>query len=259
MLSVIGDIVYHPWAWPREIPDMSSEPAEGPSGHATDLRKEMPDMPRAARTLRGDMSASRTYQVRTYGCQMNMHDSERLAGLLEEAGYQRAPGRGRTRTSWCSTRARSGRTRTTGCTATWATCCRSSSPGRACRSRWAAAWRRRTGPASRGGRPGWTWCSARTTSARCRPCWNAPVSSRPAQVEIVESLERFPSVLPARRESTLLGLGGDLGRLQQHLHVLHRAQPARPGGGPPAGRRAGRDPRRWSPTAWSRSPCSGRT
>jgi tRNA-2-methylthio-N6-dimethylallyladenosine synthase len=37
------------------------------------------------------MSASRTYQIRTYGCQMNMHDSERLAGLLEDAGYQRAP------------------------------------------------------------------------------------------------------------------------------------------------------------------------
>lgn len=32
----------------------------------------------------------RTYQVRTYGCQMNVHDSERLAGLLETAGYVRA-------------------------------------------------------------------------------------------------------------------------------------------------------------------------
>ncbi len=29
----------------------------------------------------------RTYQVRTYGCQMNVHDSERLSGLLEDAGY----------------------------------------------------------------------------------------------------------------------------------------------------------------------------
>ncbi|MCY7372901.1 MAG: tRNA (N6-isopentenyl adenosine(37)-C2)-methylthiotransferase MiaB [Spirochaetaceae bacterium] len=32
----------------------------------------------------------RTYQVRTHGCQMNVHDSERLAGLLEQAGYVRA-------------------------------------------------------------------------------------------------------------------------------------------------------------------------
>ncbi|HET8583224.1 MAG TPA: tRNA (N6-isopentenyl adenosine(37)-C2)-methylthiotransferase MiaB [Jatrophihabitans sp.] len=29
----------------------------------------------------------RTYEIRTYGCQMNVHDSERLAGLLEDAGY----------------------------------------------------------------------------------------------------------------------------------------------------------------------------
>ena len=32
----------------------------------------------------------RTYDVRTHGCQMNVHDSERLAGLLEQAGYERA-------------------------------------------------------------------------------------------------------------------------------------------------------------------------
>ncbi|WP_053206724.1 tRNA (N6-isopentenyl adenosine(37)-C2)-methylthiotransferase MiaB [Jiangella muralis] len=33
---------------------------------------------------------ARTYEVRTYGCQMNVHDSERLSGLLEDAGYARA-------------------------------------------------------------------------------------------------------------------------------------------------------------------------
>ncbi len=31
--------------------------------------------------------APRTYEVVTYGCQMNVHDSERIAGLLDEAGY----------------------------------------------------------------------------------------------------------------------------------------------------------------------------
>src|SRR5689334_10217702 len=39
-----------------------------------------------------DMNAARTYEIRTYGCQMNFHDSERLSGLLEQSGYQRAPG-----------------------------------------------------------------------------------------------------------------------------------------------------------------------
>ena len=29
----------------------------------------------------------RTYSVETYGCQMNVHDSERIAGLLDDAGY----------------------------------------------------------------------------------------------------------------------------------------------------------------------------
>ena len=33
---------------------------------------------------------ARTYQVITYGCQMNVHDSERISGLLEDAGYQRS-------------------------------------------------------------------------------------------------------------------------------------------------------------------------
>jgi tRNA-2-methylthio-N6-dimethylallyladenosine synthase len=36
--------------------------------------------------------SARTYAIRTYGCQMNVHDSERLSGLLEHAGYVRAAG-----------------------------------------------------------------------------------------------------------------------------------------------------------------------
>ncbi|CAA9384745.1 MAG: tRNA-i(6)A37 methylthiotransferase [uncultured Propionibacteriaceae bacterium] len=35
-------------------------------------------------------TSQRTYQIRTHGCQMNVHDSERLAGLLEDAGYAKA-------------------------------------------------------------------------------------------------------------------------------------------------------------------------
>ncbi len=38
-----------------------------------------------------DVAEARTYQVRTYGCQMNVHDSERLTGMLEHAGYTAAP------------------------------------------------------------------------------------------------------------------------------------------------------------------------
>ena len=33
----------------------------------------------------------RTYLVETHGCQMNVHDSERIGGLLEAEGYLPAP------------------------------------------------------------------------------------------------------------------------------------------------------------------------
>jgi tRNA-2-methylthio-N6-dimethylallyladenosine synthase len=45
----------------------------------------------AAPTGRQTAAPPRTYRVRTYGCQMNVHDSERISGLLEQAGYVRAP------------------------------------------------------------------------------------------------------------------------------------------------------------------------
>src|SRR6478735_4407122 len=33
---------------------------------------------------------ARKYLIETYGCQMNVHDSERMAGLLEQAGFEAA-------------------------------------------------------------------------------------------------------------------------------------------------------------------------
>jgi tRNA-2-methylthio-N6-dimethylallyladenosine synthase len=60
------------------------------------VRRPIGELGRAVlRPYHGRVTSSlatvRTYQVRTYGCQMNVHDSERLAGLLEAAGYQPAP------------------------------------------------------------------------------------------------------------------------------------------------------------------------
>ncbi|MDR4533349.1 tRNA (N6-isopentenyl adenosine(37)-C2)-methylthiotransferase MiaB [Glutamicibacter sp. PS] len=40
-------------------------------------------------TLIDDENLPQTYEVRTFGCQMNVHDSERLSGLLEDAGLSR--------------------------------------------------------------------------------------------------------------------------------------------------------------------------
>ncbi len=41
----------------------------------------------AASHQRADGGTTRTYEVRTFGCQMNVHDSERLSGMLDAAGY----------------------------------------------------------------------------------------------------------------------------------------------------------------------------
>jgi tRNA-2-methylthio-N6-dimethylallyladenosine synthase len=40
----------------------------------------------------GRTTVPRRFKVVTYGCQMNVHDSERISGLLEEAGYQAVTG-----------------------------------------------------------------------------------------------------------------------------------------------------------------------
>jgi tRNA-2-methylthio-N6-dimethylallyladenosine synthase len=41
----------------------------------------------AASDAAHDGDRVRTYEVRTFGCQMNVHDSERLSGAMESAGY----------------------------------------------------------------------------------------------------------------------------------------------------------------------------
>src|SRR5258706_7953205 len=33
-------------------------------------------------------NVARKYLIETFGCQMNVHDSERMAGLLEQAGFE---------------------------------------------------------------------------------------------------------------------------------------------------------------------------
>ncbi|GAA3181953.1 hypothetical protein GCM10020255_076380 [Rhodococcus baikonurensis] len=49
-----------------------------------------PALPEPTAVPEATATPVRTYEVRTYGCQMNVHDSERLSGLLEDAGYSKA-------------------------------------------------------------------------------------------------------------------------------------------------------------------------
>src|ERR1700761_3674247 len=48
------------------------------------------DLTLTIRPYPGHVGKGRTYEIRTYGCQMNVHDSERVAGLLEDDGYVKA-------------------------------------------------------------------------------------------------------------------------------------------------------------------------
>src|SRR4051795_7066769 len=71
-------------------------PAAGPDAHAgpRTLVGAMTTQTSAPQPVSRSAAAPRTYDVRTHGCQMNVHDSERLAGLLETAGYVDVNSRG---------------------------------------------------------------------------------------------------------------------------------------------------------------------
>jgi tRNA-2-methylthio-N6-dimethylallyladenosine synthase len=147
-----------------------------------------------------DMSASRTYQIRTYGCQMNAHDSERLAGLLEQAGYRRA-GDGQVADvvvfNTCAVRENADN-RLYGNLGHLLPV-KAAHPGMQIAVGGCLAQKDRAAIARRAP---WVDVVFGTHNLGSLPALleRARVERR-AQVEIAESLERFPSVLPARRES----------------------------------------------------------
>ena len=146
------------------------------------------------------MSASRTYQIRTYGCQMNMHDSERLAGLLEEAGYRPVPGDASPDVvvfNTCAVRENADN-RLYGNLGQLLPV-KNAHPGMQIAVGGCLAQKDQAGIADRAP---WVDVVFGTHNIGSLPVLldRARVQAQ-AQVEIVESLERFPSVLPARRES----------------------------------------------------------
>ena len=194
---------------------------------------------------------ARTYRVRTYGCQMNVHDSERISGLLEAAGYMAAPEGSDADVvvlNTCAVRENAdnrlygnlGHLRPA----------KDANPGMQIAVGGCLAQKDR-GEIVR--RAPWVDVVFGTHNVGSLPVLlDRARHNAEAQVEIVESLEVFPSTLPAKRDSAYSGLGVDQRRLQQHLHVLHRPVAARQGEGPAAGRRSSPRSRRWSPRACSR-------
>ena len=147
------------------------------------------------------MSASRTYQIRTYGCQMNMHDSERLAGLLEDAGYQRAPeGQDPDVVVFNTCAVRENADNRLYGNLGHLLPVKQSRPGMQIAVGGCLAQKDRAGIAQRAP---WVDVVFGTNNIGSLPALLERARfEQAAQVEIVESLERFPSVLPARRESS---------------------------------------------------------
>ena len=189
--------------------------------------------------------AGRTYEVRTHGCQMNVHDSERLTGLLEDAGYVAAPADGPADVVVFNTCA-----------------VRENADNKLYGNLGQLASVKKTHPGMQIAVGGCLAQKDRSVITEKAPWVDVVfgthnIGSLPvllerarvqeeAQVEILESLEVFPSTLAHQARVGVRRVGVDLGRLQQHLHVLHRPGAARQGEGPPSRRDPGRDrgPRR---------------
>jgi tRNA-2-methylthio-N6-dimethylallyladenosine synthase len=146
------------------------------------------------------MNAVRTYEIRTYGCQMNFHDSERLAGLLEESGYRRAH-QGAVPDvvvfNTCAVRENADN-RLYGNLGHLMPV-KAAHPGMQIAVGGCLAQKDRAGIAERAP---WVDVVFGTHNIGSLPALleRARIQEQ-AQVEIVEALERFPSVLPVRRES----------------------------------------------------------
>ena len=74
------------------VREVRGAPRHEPCAPVAPAHRTAPCAPRtlAPRQVSAGESESMKYFIETYGCQMNVHDSERMAGLLEASGYDRA-------------------------------------------------------------------------------------------------------------------------------------------------------------------------
>ena len=177
-----------------------------------------------AASLAGAVAGSaRTYQVRTYGCQMNVHDSERLAGLLEAAGYQRAAEGADADVvvfNTCAVRENADN-KLYGNLSHLAPRKRGN-PGHADRGRWLPGPERPRRVAAQGamGRCRLRHAQHRVAAHAARP--GPAQQSRPGGNR--RGAAGVSVVAAERTRIRLCRLGFHLRRLQQQLHVLHRAR-----------------------------------
>lgn len=151
-----------------------------------------------------DLGQGKTYEVRTFGCQMNVHDSERIAGLLEESGYAPA-GEGDDADlivfNTCAVRDNADQ-RLYGTLGNLRSA-KEQRPGLRIAVGGCLA---QKDQASIVKRAPWVDVVFGTHNLGSLPALlDRAEHNEAAQVEIVDSLEQFPSVLPAKRESAYAG------------------------------------------------------
>ncbi len=192
----------------------------------------------------------RTYHVRTLGCQMNVHDSEHMAGLLEGAGYLRVEdvpeaaaratdagdgGADVVIINTCSVRENAA-TRLFGNLGQLAAVKRER-PGMQIAVAGCLAQQMGQGIVERAP---WVDVVFGTHNLDVLPALlERARHNAEAAVELEESLKVFPSTPAHASRVRLCRLGVHRRGLQQHLHLLHRALPARQAARPPSRRRPG--------------------
>ena len=186
---------------------------------------------------------ARSYEIRTYGCQMNVHDSERLAGLLEAAGYERADAAGDAADlvvfNTCAVRENADNRLYGNLGHLY--------PAKAANPDMQIAVGGCLAQKDRGRiveKAPWVDVVFGTHNLAALPVLlERARHNRAAAGRDRRGAAELPvrPADPARLRAQRLGV--DLGRLRQHLHVLHRPVAARRRDRPPPRRRAGRDPR----------------
>ena len=172
--------------------------------------------------------AMETYLIRTFGCQMNKHDSERVAGLLGEQGMTPVAGRrGRRRRRLHDVLRARERRRTPSRPGPLAQE-RQGRRARASSSRWAAASASETARRCCGRFRTSTWSSARTTSRTFPRCSRRRARQRLPQVEILDESTDFTSDLPTEREHPWHAWVPITVGCDNFCTLLHRAVRARP-------------------------------
>ncbi|AKK06142.1 tRNA-N(6)-(isopentenyl)adenosine-37 thiotransferase enzyme MiaB [Corynebacterium mustelae] len=156
------------------------------------------------KTVDNTKDVPKTYEVRTFGCQMNVHDSERLSGLLEEAGYVPLKGDDTPDLivfNTCAVRENAdmrlygtlGNLRSV----------KQENPGMQIAVGGCLAQKDKDRVVEKAP---WVDVVFGTHNIGSLPALlDRAAHNRQAEVEIVDSLEQFPSVLPAKRESAYAG------------------------------------------------------